>query len=128
MELVVNRIVVGVAIVAIGLGAMAMLAAAMWPSDSRQSGSFPADTLVAQSPLIEKERRDLDYQQRQNIDKARSDAAIDAARAAAELDAQRRAADLVRQQALEAERQRQLERLNRDRMDRPQPYLSRPYQ
>jgi hypothetical protein len=111
-------------------GGAALLAAALWPSDGMRSDAQPssAPIQVAQTPLTEKQRLDLDYQQRLNADKSRSDAASDAARAQAELDAQRRAADLARQQSLDAERQRLLDNLNRDRMDRPQPILPRPFQ
>jgi hypothetical protein len=111
-------------------GGVALLGAALWPSDGMRSDAHPssAPIQVAQTPLTEKQRLDLDYQQRLNADKSRSDAASDAARAQAELDAQRRAADLARQQSLEAERQRQLDDLKRNRLDQPQPVLPRPYQ
>ncbi len=87
-----------------------------------------ATSALAQTPLIEKQRNDADYRQRQYLDQARADAIAAAARAQAEDNARRRAADLAHQQSIDAAHRQQLEyQEKRFRSDQPQPNLVRPY-
>lgn len=111
-----SRTITALALAAIVLGGAMVFAASKLPVE---------DTQIAQTPLIDKHRGDQDYQHRLDADKARADADAAAARAAAEDDARRRAADLVRQQSEDANRQQQLNNLDRYRSDQPQPFIRR---
>jgi hypothetical protein len=111
-----SRNILGVAMAAIAAGGAVIFGASRLPVEDGQ---------IAQTPLIDKDRNDQNYQQRLDAEKARSDAAAAAARAAAEDDARRRAADLVRQQSEDATRQQQLNNLDRYRSDQPQPFIRR---
>jgi len=111
-----SRNITALALAAIAVGGAVVLTASKLPVE---------DAEIAQTPVIEKDRNNQDYQQRLDADKARADADAAAARAAAEDDARRRAADLVRQQSEDANRQQQLNNLDRYRSDQPQPFIRR---